>query len=722
MRIGAAIAVGVALAAACLWSGPPCRAAEWPTPRWTAERALAVPVAQFTVDRVSLQTALDLLDNRAGLQFGYMDLSDRPPPASDLTLSVTNTTVGDIVAALAARCPDFRLSTVAGTPVFVRSDASGRPPALAKTRVPRLCAGDLPLPDFDRLLAAAVMALPGAPPLYQMVHYTIGMGGVPRVTLNLGEVPTLELLSRAARVTCRSWCWMHYGTDGAATLAMGEGWGLPMGLKATVELSPEADREVIASAPPPREVVRARVEAVLQNARLRAHGVYDAVGELSAVTGNSGTEQTEATRLAAVELLGQIKTEWSAAPWSNELALSVPVAELSAHDAPVLTVLQELDDQCGLCFGYMDVSDNLEKPPGVTLQMRDVTVGAILTALAAQCPGYAARTIRGIPVFARQDGSGGPPALLDAPAADLVVEGASAAELDRRLCDALALAPGAPPMYRLSPDKQGTGSGAGVTLKATGLTVGDLLCEAAVAGGRSWCWRYDGDRLWAEPVAARVWASGPDPCLTLRRGERPEGATPEGIVLRARLAAHVASDAMGELIGLMDDPRAWEGSGGRLGEGIELIGQAGAREGAWVLARGIALRGQSLSQLRKSMAAVPPGDPDPATWGARVYGALMSTPSVLALVQIGRPAVEAVTYELRRLQIEPVPGVREMKSAPDEREGAVVQLCEVLSRILGAEGAVAHLREAADGEGDSARSKRLRDAADRIERGLIPTP
>jgi len=722
MRIGATRAVGLALAAACLWSWPPCWAAEWPTARWAAERALAVPVAQFTVDHVSLLTALSLLDNRAGLQFGYMDLSDRPPPASDLTLSVANTTVGDIVATLAARCTDFRLSTAAGVPVFVRSDASGRPPPLAKTRVPQLCAGDLPLPDFDGLLAAAVTALPGAPPLYQMVHYTIGMGGVPRVTLNLGEVPTLELLSRAARVTVRSWCWVHYGTDGAATLTMGEGWGLPMGLKATVQLSPEADREVLLAAPPPREVVGARVEAVLRDARLRAHGVYDAVDELGAMVDSGGTEQSEATRVAAVELLGQMKAEWSAAPWSNELALSVPVAELSAHDAPVLTLLQELDDQCGLCFGYMDVSDSLEEAPGVTLQMRDVTVGAILAALAAQCPSFAVRTIRGIPVFARCAGSGGPPALLDAPAADLVVEGVSAAELDRRLCDALAVAPGAPPMYRLYHDRLGAGSATGVTLKATGLTVGDLLCEAAIAGGRSWCWRYDGDRLWAEPVAARVWASGPDPSLTLRRGERPEGATPGGIVLRARLAAHAAADAMGELIGLMDDPRAWDGSGGRLGEGIELIGQAGVREGAWVLARGIALRGQSLSQLRKSMAAVPPGDPDPATWGARVYGALMCTPSVLALVQIGRQAVEAVTYELRRLQIEPVPGANEAKTAPDEREGAVVQLCEVLSRIPGAEGAVAHLREAADGEVDAAQSRRLRDAADRIERGLIATP
>lgn len=423
--------------------------------------------------------------------------------------------------------------------------------------------------------------------------------------------------------------------------------------------------------------------------------------------------------------------DWPGPVWGPQDGLEVHLSQVRFEKVSVLDALEVLDNNCGLLFGYACEGDGPVQQPAVDLALNDVTVRQVLEELQRLAPGYNFEFHSDVVTVWPQDRK---PAFLAEPVDSFSAIGVSRRDLRHRLLQFLKGVKGfGPPgvsFERMEPPSSG------ITVEAAGVPVLELLTRSTLASGYSWIYRVIGDR--ASFALGRGWAlrMGLREAVTLAPGAPKEplagGPPPAEVVVQRVEAAvgetikalHNADAAVEGLAELLDDRYAREFAGGRLADGMRAIGQLRSVEGAAILAKYADYTGHGMIPLTEFMKGYVQGsdpklDRKQACRGAYLtwLGDYIAMP---ALVSIGQPAVEPIVAALAEHDGDPTRREGEPPDEPDRRQAKVIVLCEALAGILGTEDAVARLREAADKEKEAERSKRLSDAAARIEKGLVP--
>ena len=156
----------VVCALACATAGPVAAGiVEW-HPHWDPEMALNVKVSEFTVSQVDVWTTLAILANECGLVFGYSDISSAGQPAKNLKFNLRDKTVSEIIAQVAARCPDYCFEIHSGVVMVTRLGKDGEMPALFAQSVKSFDAADLSASEVVNKLVSTLRGFPGMARLF----------------------------------------------------------------------------------------------------------------------------------------------------------------------------------------------------------------------------------------------------------------------------------------------------------------------------------------------------------------------------------------------------------------------------------------------------------------------------------------------------------------------------------------------------------------------------
>jgi hypothetical protein len=240
-------------------------------------------------------------------------------------------------------------------------------------------------------------------------------------------------------------------------------------------------------------------------------------------------------------------------------------------------------------------------------------------------------------------------------------------------------------------------------------------------GGRIWLWKGEEEKFKIVPA--------PDAPRKPRRGPPATdeiAAQVRSAIERVRGADEHADAAVQALCDLIEDPYVRDAVPAEVREGIQLLCELRPVRAVPDLVDHIAL-------------ATGGGQDEYPTWIDGLYTQydfrkvpngmkmaydqwLLCFPCVGALAKIGQPSVGPLIEAIGTTDLVVPASYPDPRAQASRLQCKAVLLCETLVRILGADAAIARLREAATAEKDAAKSTRLRDAADRITRGLPPPP
>lgn len=430
--------------------------------------------------------------------------------------------------------------------------------------------------------------------------------------------------------------------------------------------------------------------------------------------------------------------EWPPPVWTPSVALGVGVADFSMDDGTALDALKLLDNECGLVFGFAALDSAEQALPRLSLRVKDKTVRDILQQLQQSAPPELVfAEARGVPTVVYRPRTGEGPAFLDLPAPAFDPGDVDIPLVKRSLADTLRAVPGIPRLY--SHLSGPTGAKPFRRVSFDGGSVMELLGEVAACLGESWIIGGSVTSGTAYLQFGQAWGLSRDLLGAASRSpEAPREPLPDrppsrdaveervsAALVRGRIAIHETDAAIADIIGLMDDPWASKNVGG-LTDSIEVLGAARALEAVPVLVRHISLSVYQLPGFQLFWETEQEGFAyvkDPRQRADGIYRFWLGMfPAVEALTGIGLPSVGPAMAALAEIDGAISPNGPKPEGARDEPETRIILLCETLSRILGREVAISRLREAAAEQEDPAKAGRLSEAADRIDRGLVPEP
>ena len=443
--------------------------------------------------------------------------------------------------------------------------------------------------------------------------------------------------------------------------------------------------------------------------------------------------------------------DWPEAPWSPAAAMGVKLSHIRLDHVNVLTALAVLGNECGLVFGCAYVGPPTSAAVPVSLDLHDVTVRQVVAKIEEQAPDYVFETIADVAVAARKDEAGlGPRALLEV-VRSFAVKDATRREAERAVYQAAQVLRGLPPLGGApSEGRMPPPSRKRVTLSLANVPFGELAARVAAETCDSWI-LYVVEHERASFGMAQKWGLWGDSVgryeveLAADSAQRPRMATPPTReVVADRVSAAVRrgrelldemrngkgpqgmADAVQTLCDLVgDDYAQWEATQETM-DAVRLLGDLQAEAAVPTLVANITFSGDNGRERFPS-------------WVLRLYedggyqkfpNGMQSAyrewvqcfPCVDALTMIGQPSVAPLVVAIGDTKLEPLRDTVGARMQAESAQGKIVLLCETLVRILGADKAGARLRDAAAAEKDPVKAARLREAADRIAKGLPPGP